>query len=38
MIARLRGMLRTFQRLDIVEAKVNWLEEAMRDVIGGKVS
>lgn len=37
MIARLRGMLRTFQRLDIVEAKVNWLEEAMRDVIGGKV-
>lgn len=37
MIARLRGMLRTFQRLDIVEAKVLWLEEAMRDVIGGKV-
>ncbi len=38
MIARLRGMLRTFQPPDIVEANVDWLENAMRDLVGGKVS
>lgn len=36
MIARLRGMMRTFQRLEIVEAKVDWLENAMSDLVSGK--